>query len=47
MKELLLARAWTAIAAAAVAVTVAAGVSYAATGGFTGNSGSSGRLYGV
>ncbi|MGN6430048.1 MAG: hypothetical protein ACTHNB_04845 [Gaiellaceae bacterium] len=45
MKDLLLARAWTAIAAVAVAVAVAAGVSYAATSGFTGHAASSSRLY--
>src|SRR6185437_15833092 len=43
MKDLLLARAWTAFAA----VAVAAGVSYAATSGFAGHarSASGGRLY--
>ncbi len=45
MKDLLLARAWTAFAAVAVAVAVAAGVSFAATGGFTGHAASSSRLY--
>jgi hypothetical protein len=47
MKDLLLARAWTAFAAVAVAVAVAAGVSYAATSGFAGHarSASGGRLY--
>jgi hypothetical protein len=47
MEDLLLARAWTAFAAVAVAVAVAAGVSYAATSGFAGHarSASGGRLY--
>jgi hypothetical protein len=47
MKDLLLARAWTAFAVVAVAVAVAAGVSYAATSGFAGHarSTSGGRLY--